>query len=205
MRELVEPVDLRKLIAVFYEPVDLLGEFRPCASATELPHVASKLLNHHGHMTVTVESFYGVSVDVRVARRCFSKSSEQYGSSGGHNISLEAEFVPQEDWYAREITLHRHTDQVPVQYGIVRLRYDLLAEDVWNEIRSEKVPLGRALIEHNVLREVELCGLWEVRCGPPMARLLNLQPGNVVYGRTARIFCDHLPAIELLEVVSSPP
>ena len=197
MRELVEPVDLRELIEIFYDPIDLLGRFRRCEAATELPEIARGLLDHHGHMTVTVESFYGEPVDVRVARSCFGDSPPPQTSS--------LENAPKSNWYAREITLHRHSDQAPVQYGIVRLRYDLLETDVWQEIHSEKIPLGRALIEHNVLREVELCALWEIHCGAPMSRLLNLSRGTKVYGRTARIFCDHQPAIELLEVVSSIP
>lgn len=195
MRELAEPVDLRELIEIFYDPIDLLGQFRKCETATELPEIARGLLDHHGHMTVTVESYYGQAVDVRVARSCFGDSSAGRAGSFGNASSS--------NWYAREITLHRHADQTPVQYGIVRLRYDLLEKDVWDEIHGEKIPLGRALIEHNVLREVELCALWEIRCGAPMARLLDLPVGTEVYGRTARIFCDHQPAIELLEVVSS--
>ena len=39
--------------------------------------------------------------------------------------------------------------------------------------------------------------------GPVLQRLLNLQPGDLCYGRTAIIYCDEQPAIQLLEVVPS--
>ena len=124
----------------------------------------------------------------------------RYGTDDGTELAEAA--AERADWYAREITLHRQSDQAPVQYGIVRLNIPSLASDVWQEIRSRKIPLGRVLISHNVLREVELCGLWEVVAGPELARLLGMEVGQVTYGRTARIFCDYLPAIELLEIVS---
>jgi hypothetical protein len=62
--------------------------------------------------------------------------------------------------------------------------------------------LGRVLIEHDVLREVQLCGLWEVQPGSSLAELMQLDTDKQVYGRTALIYCDKAPAIELLEIVS---
>ena len=39
-------------------------------------------------------------------------------------------------------------------FGVPRLKLSLLREDVRREIEAERTPLGRVLIEHNVLREV---------------------------------------------------
>jgi hypothetical protein len=58
------------------------------------------------------------------------------------------------------------------------------------------------LIQHNVFRQVELIALWKVTAGAELARLLEIAPGTTTYGRTARIFCDGEPAIELLEIVA---
>ncbi len=172
-------IDINELLDEFYDqPVghSQLGEF---VSVPHVPPPYDELLDHHAHMTVTVESHYGQSVDVRVHRN--------------HRNG---------DWYAREITLVTSESRRIVQYGIVRLDTTTLAPDVWKEIESQKIPLGRVLIEHNVLREVQLCGLWQVKAGPSLAGLMHLRVGDVLFGRTALIYCDGAPAIELLEVVA---
>ena len=130
-------------------------------------------------MTVTVESHYGEKVNVGV-HRCHRRGA----------------------WYSREITLVTERTGRVVQYGIVRLDTEALDEDVWKQIESQSTPLGRVLIEHNVLREVQLCGLWEVQAGDSLADLMQLDVGSQVYGRTALIYCNRTPAIELLEIVS---
>tara|TARA_R110002049_G_scaffold2750_2_gene21409 strand:+ start:117716 stop:118291 length:576 start_codon:yes stop_codon:yes gene_type:complete len=153
-----------------------LGDF---ASADEVPPPYDSLLDHNEHMTVTVESHYGEPVDVVVHQT-----------------------VRQDNWYSREITLVTSNSRRIVQYGIVRLNIDALEPEVWQQIESQEIPLGRVLIEHNVLREVELCELWKVKSGPCLASLLHLSIGQTVYGRTALIYCDGEPAIELLEIVA---
>ena len=104
--------------------------------------------------------------------------------------------------YAREILLSRQTDQQVVQYGIVRLHFDYLSDQVQNEIVSQQVPLGRVLIEHDVMRQVKLLSLYEINPGPALVTALGIEPENCCFGRTAMIFCDDQPAIELLEIVS---
>ena len=172
-------VQLGQLVEIFYGPPpgpEALGRF---AAVPGVPPPFDRLLDHHEHMTVTVEAFHGQPVDVRVHRT---------QASGRH--------------YAREITLVGSRSGRVVQYGIVRLNRDALEPGVWEEIRGEQIPLGRVLIEHHVLREVQLQELWEVECGPALARLLGVPPGQRTYGRTALILCDGTPAIELLEIVN---
>ena len=106
------------------------------------------------------------------------------------------------NWYSREITLQTHDTKRVVQYGIVLLNVDSLEPVVWQRIERQEVPLGRVLIEHNVLREVQLCELWRVKAGPNLANLLGIEQGTTLFGRTALIYCDGEPAIELLEIVS---
>lgn len=181
-------VDLMELIRLFYLDPSQLGRFAPCIDAAAVPEPQRGLLNHEEHMTVTVEAFHRSPVDVRVARTLDGNDSTDPPIAGR--------------WYAREITLHRQSDGVPVQYGIVRLNVDLLDPVVWQEIQRQDTPLGRVLIRHHVLREVELCGLWRVTVGEPLAQLLECPASSITYGRTARIFCDYLPAIELLEILA---
>jgi len=172
-------VDLNKLLNEFYDdPVghSQLGEFE---RASAIPDPYDRLLNHHAHMTVTVESYYGQPVDVHVHR---------------HHRS--------DRWYAREITLVTSRSRRIVQYGIVRLKPEILAPEVWQRIENRETPLGRVLIDHNVMREVELSELWRVEAGPSLAGLMHLRVGDRLYGRTALIHCDGVPTIELLEIIA---
>jgi hypothetical protein len=89
-----------------------------------------------------------------------------------------------------------------VQLGIVRLHVGFLDPPVRDEIFAEQVPLGRILISHNVLRTVELCGLYRVECGDDLADIFGAAPGVPTYGRTALIHCNGEPAVELLEIVA---
>ena len=147
-------------------------------SGSDIPEPQKSLLDHESHMTVTVEKYHSAAVDVQVLRK-------------NH----------QELTYAREIVLTRQTDQQVVQYGIVRLNLGYLSEQVREEIEGEKVPLGRVLIEHNVMRQVKLLSLYEVQPGPALLKTFGVAPETRCYGRTAMIFCNDQPAIELLEIV----
>lgn len=170
-------VDLAELVDLFYDQVSSIGEFAEVTSE-EIPTATRELLDHEQHMTVTVEKFHCCPVEVNVLRS-----------------QLEG------DWYAREIILRRSSDGEVVQYGIVRLNLALLADSVKQEILAANKPLGRVLIEHDVLRSVRLLSLQKIAAGPVLRRLFDLKSGDICYGRTAIIFCDEQPAIQLLEVV----
>jgi chorismate-pyruvate lyase len=157
-------VSAEELIGIFYKDSGELGTFRRVASDV-LPEVYRRLLSHANHMTVTVEEHHGDEVDVEVLR----------SDTESHR-------------YRREILLRTHRANRVVQYGIVRLNTNYLEESPRNEILAQKKPLGRVLIEHNVMREIELFDLFEVT--------------TVTYGRTALLYCNQDPAIELLEVVA---
>ena len=170
--------DLDTLVALFYRDPALLGQFE-LVSAHEMPADYQTLLAHQNHMTVTVERFHISPVDVRVL------SSQMTGTH-----------------YARKILLARQSDGVIVQFGIVRINFAFLDDDVRREIESRSRPLGRILIEYNVLREVELVSLWRVTPGEDLRSQFNLPPGVATYGRTALIHCNGEPAVELLEIVT---
>lgn len=172
-------VKIEELLEQFYGDPTGFAQLGNFCSAESIPNPYNSLLNHNKHMTVTVESFYDDQVSVDV-----------------HRTSQDG------DWYVREITLATEKSKRIVQYGIVRLNINALAPEVWKRIESQEIPLGRVLIEHNVLREVQLCELWRVQAGPCLSSLLHIKNGDTVYGRTALILCDGKPAIELLEIVA---
>lgn len=169
--------DLHDLAAIFFADLAELGDFTPIIPR-QMPQVYRELLAHHSHMTVTVERFHESPVDVRVLDRT---------STGRH--------------YSRKILLTRQADNKVVQFGIVRLDFNAVSAAVREEIEREQTPLGRVLIQHGVLREVELKQLYRIACGPELAKHLGLSEGVEVFGRTALIYCDGEPAVELLEIV----
>lgn len=182
------PVDLQRLLAEFFPNASLdrspLGSFQ---RREELPSPHDRLLDHDGHMTETVEAYYGGPVEVTVLE---------------HHETVDP--VTGTRWYCREITLVETNHRRTVQYGLVRLSIDSLQPKVWERIESRQTPLGRVLIEHDVLRRVELKRLWRIVAGPVLVEHLQVPTGTDVFGRTALIHCDGKPAIELLEIVTPP-
>jgi chorismate-pyruvate lyase len=174
-----DAVDLATLLQLFYpDDSDQLATFEPVEGSAIAP-AYRELLDHDSHMTITVEAFHGSKVDVRVKR-----STQSEGR------------------YSREILLVARDSGKVVQYGIVRLLPELFQANVWQEIQAGQTPLGQVLIDHDVFRHVELHAIWKVTAGAALASLLEIAAGTTTYGRTARIFCDGEPAIELLEIVA---
>jgi chorismate-pyruvate lyase len=149
-------------------------------AATDVPPPYHGLLVHSEHMTVTVEAFHGDRVDVQVL------ASRHDGDS-----------------YARKILLTRQRDDAVVQFGIVRIRLDLCSPPVRAAILRQDTPLGRILIDHDVLRRIEPTAFFRVEPGPVPAHWFG-EAGATrpTYGRLGFIYCDGQPAVELLEIVT---
>lgn len=170
--------ELDELVSLFYETPAALADFTQ-RTADECSPDYQAMLAHEAHMTVTVERRHGCSVDVEVLE---SRRTNTH--------------------YLRKILLRRTSDRRVVQFGIVRLALSALQPVVRDEIMAQDTPLGRVLIEHNVLRKVQLNALWQVRCGKELADYMQTDVGHTTYGRTALIYCDGEPAVELLEIVA---
>ena len=173
--------ELCALTDLFPEPVPLIERAEHIPSAIT-PEPYKSMLVHDQHMTVTMERFHGTPVDVHVL------AQRQDG-----------------DAYARKIVLTRHSTDIPVQFGIVRFHLNFVTEQVRREIITGETPLGRILINHNVLRHIDLGAILQITAGPGLAAALAMPVGNVTYGRLATIFCDHQPAVDLLEVSAPLP
>lgn len=169
--------NLAALVGLFYDRIADLGDFEPVEAAA-VPAPYQQLLVHNHHMTVTVEAFHRCPVDVSV-------------------LAIQRE----PDSYSRKIVLRRQTDGAVVQFGIVRLFISTLAPEVFREVERASLPLGRVLIDQEVLRQVACHELFRVRCGPDLAALFQTAAGAETYGRTALIYCNGAPSIELLEIV----
>ncbi len=144
-----------------------------------VPPPYHELLVHAHHMTVTVEEFYGGPVDVKV---------------------LDARRVG--DQYARKILLVLRSTGEVVQFGIVQIDLNFLSAPVRDEIVSQKTPLGRVLIRHNVLRTVRPVEFFRATLGPTMCEWFGLPRPEPTYGRLGVIYTDHKPAIRVAEILA---
>ena len=171
-------VELQSLVGLFHRSLGELGKLDEVASGT-LEEPFSHLLDHNAHMTVTVEAHHGCPVDVKVL-----------------------DIRHDDDFYSRKILLTRQSDGVVVQYGIVTIDKRAIATHVFEEIMAQQTPLGRILINHDVLREVKLNQLFSITAENELARCLSVEAGEQVAGRTAMIECDGVPAIAVLEIVT---
>ena len=178
MNKALPPAELGDLIGLFYPDSTELGKFAQSENDS-LPDAYRKLLAHEAHMTVTVEQRHECPVSVEVLR---DQQTESH--------------------YLREILLRRGSDNRVVQYGIVRLKLEAIEPEPRDEILSKRTPLGRVLIQHNVMRHVQLLAVWKLQCGPRLAQFFGVAEGHETFGRTALIFCNDEPAIELLEIVA---
>jgi len=170
-------IDLEKLVSLFFSNTSPIGKFQQVES-DELSEAYQLLLNHESHMTVTVERHHHGPVDVEVL---------DTRTDG--------------DFYSRKILLNRQSDNGVVQFGIVSIDKRALASEIFAEIEQQQTPLGRILINHNVLRDVHLNNLYSISAGPELAKHFDIAEGHSVAGRTAIIDCDGKPAIGLLEIV----
>lgn len=166
-----------RLASLFFSGLDEIGRFEPVA-VDELPSDARALLAHHEHMTVAHESHHDSAVAVRAVAEWQDESS-----------------------YARASLLSRQSDGAIIQFGIMRIWLDALPQDARQEITEDKQPLGRVLINHSVLREVELIALWRITPGPVLKQHLQLADDKPVYGRSAQILVDQRPTVQVLEIV----
>lgn len=165
----------------------LFGQFPPAGDVPEYEFVAADevpppyhgLLVHEHHMTVTVEDYHGDLVDVRVLEQVLNGTS-----------------------YARKILLALHGSGRVVQFGIMRFDFRYCSAAVRDEILAGQTPLGRILIQHNVLRRIEPTAYLRVIPGSAMMQWFGLDRPRPTYGRLAYIHCDEQPAVELLEIVA---
>src|SRR5262245_22199459 len=144
-----------------------------------VPQPYQQLLVNEHHMTLTVEAHHGDLVDVKVL---------EYRVAG--------------DSYARKILLTLQRTGRVVMFGLMRVNFAYCDDEVRREIVAGQTPLGRVLIQHDVLRRIEPTAFLRVVPGPPMMEWFDLDRPRPTYGRLALIHCDEQPAVELLEIVT---
>jgi chorismate-pyruvate lyase len=165
-----------RLATLFYGDLAEVGRFEP-VNVDGLSDGYRRLLAHQEHMTVALENFHNSPVDVHVMDEWRDEAS-----------------------YARSSLLSRQSDGAIVQFGIMRIWLNDLPDTAQTEITSRQSPLGRVLLEHNLLREVELISLWEIAPGPILRKNLPLHGHAPIFGRSAQILVEERPTVQLLEI-----
>jgi chorismate-pyruvate lyase len=168
--------ELKALIGLFPDDRPLIERAEHIPSATT-PEPYKQLLVHDYHMTVTMELYHHSPVDVHVLAK-----------------RLDG------DTYCRKILLTKQATGQVVQFGIVRFDMKSVSAQVRAEIVREQTPLGRILIEHDVLRHIDLGAILRITAGPSLSECLKMPLHEQTYGRLATIFCDGRPAVDLLEI-----
>jgi chorismate-pyruvate lyase len=130
-------------------------------------------------MTVTLESFHKSPVDVHILA-CYQEG----------------------DIYARKIILTTQSTGRIVLFGIVRMDLSKCSAPVREAIVAGNTPLGRVLIQHDVLRRIETVAYLRIQAGAKQMAWFGGGEPQPIYGRLALIHCDGRPAVELLEVVA---
>lgn len=168
--------NLEALFALF-PPAEYMPEYE-YVPADEVPEPYRHLLVHEHHMTVTVEAHHNSLVDVRVL---------------AENLTENA--------YARKILLVTQSTGQVVQFGLMRVQFRFLSDKVRREILSRQIPLGRVLINNDVLRRIEPTAFIRVIPGAGLMQWFGLDHPTPTYGRLAMIHCNDQPAVELIEIV----
>jgi chorismate-pyruvate lyase len=141
--------------------------------SSEVPQPYRGLLAHEEHMTETMEAHHGGPADVRV---------------------LESRLDG--DLYSRKIQLIQRGSGKIILFGLVRIDLSLVTPTVRAAILEGKTPMGRVLIENDVLRRVEPVSYLRIENADWFG-----QPATL-YGRLAILHCDDQAAIQLFEVVA---
>ncbi len=175
-----------ELIPDFQALYGLFADVKNIPKATtvapeQVPEPYRGLLVHSHHMTVTVEQFYANPVNVKVLQTRLDGSE-----------------------YSRQILLTLSDTGRVVQFGIVRMDLDLLSPTVREQIVEGRTPLGRVLIQNDVLRKVEPMSYFRVRTNATMNAWFAETEAVDTYGRLGVIHTDGKPAIEVLEILARP-
>jgi hypothetical protein len=144
----------------------------------EVPEPFQQLLVHDRHMTMAMETYHHCNITVKVLQR-----------------------KRNENWYSRQILLLPFGTDKVVQGGLVRIHLPMLDPAVQTAILREDTPLGHVLIDHDVLRHIDIKHYLKFEPGPALKTWPGFTADQSAYGRLGILYCDLQPAIELFEIV----
>ncbi len=188
----MNPLDeLGRLVAT-HKSAELLFDDVEHVPASLTPEPYRQLLVHDHHMTLAMENFHAHAVQVHVVDRHF----EDAGYFRTSVLTVPATVVGRTKGRAGT----RFEGERAVQFGAIRFNFQFVTVEVREAIVAERTPLGQVLIDHNVLRHIDLGAILKIKVGSELADIFGCEQGAETYGRLATIFCNRQPAVDLLEV-----
>jgi hypothetical protein len=145
----------------------------------EIPEPFHWLLVHRNHMTKVLEAQYGRPMELDVVKQQLD-----------------------DDFYTRKIILRPQGHTEIVEVGVVRLNFRFMTAEIRQEILKRETPLGAILIRHKVLRKVQPRWYLKFPANAPLLAAAGVTFPHPTYGRIGTIYCNHEPAIEVLEIVT---
>lgn len=171
-------VDLLGLLSTFGDEGDL-ARFKQ-VSGPAVPQPFQRLLVHDQHMTVALEAYHAGPVHL-----CVHDS------------------VVRDDEYVRKITLHAQPNGPAVLLGIMRFDFRYCSAATREEVVAGKTPLGRILIEHDILRHLSGGPYYRVSTRPDGLLGLEVDLPSHCHARLAQINCNGGHAVRVLEIITS--
>lgn len=156
-----------------------LPEVMPLAGDV-MPLPYRDLLAHQRDMTPTLESFHGGDIVIEVLRR------ERHDES-----------------YSREVVLRMEGTGRAVEFGANQIHLRHFPSEARWLILQERLPLGRILKDHGLPHQTRPLSFFRLTADDFIARSLGVKPGELLYGRQARI--SGLDGETLSEVVEVLP
>jgi len=147
-------------------------------NADDVPEPYHGLLVHDQHMTVTLEAHHGKPVTV------VPWKVHRHGDIYGRKLDLLVE------------------PGKTVMTGVMLINFGYCTDAVRDAVVAETAPLGRILIEHNVLRRIDATAFVRLPPDDALVQRFKQPTPKPAYGRLATIYCDERPAIDLLEIVA---
>lgn len=168
-------------------PCDLCSGFLPHGSfdqcyeqidADEVPAPYDRLLVHETLMVQAFRSYLGRDVTLHVQ-----------------------EAHVDDDCYRRKIWLTPKEEDRTIELGIARVHLRNLPPAAQQQILQRRLPLGAILLGNEVSRRVEPQSFFRLEAAWPGYTAFVAPAAGPAYGRTATIFCDDKPTIEVLEII----
>jgi chorismate-pyruvate lyase len=158
----------------------------PCLTQlkdVEVPSPYRSLLVHSSDMTPTLEAFYRQSLGLTV-------------------LSREVH----DDSYLREVLLTVGPDEVPVEYGAIRIWLDHFPAQARRMVLAENCPLGRILHTEGIGHISWPQAWFRAQSDAHLARLLRLRQPATLYGR-GNVLLDGSRRLlaEVIEVLAPVP
>ncbi len=163
----------------FYEKAGkTLPDFR-FISGEEVPYPYRSLLVHANDMTPTLAAFHHSRLSLEIHAH---ESSEAF--------------------VMRLVTLHAVATDAPVEYGAIAIQLGGLPPEVAAEVVEGRKPLGALLGEHGVEHRGAPVAYFAVPADEAIARALNQQPGERLYGRCNQLLDgDGMVFADIVEIL----